>query len=220
MATARTVAARLDSDGLADELRREISAGELAPNQRLIEADIVEQYGVSRSVVRTALANLAVEGMVERVQNRGARVRAIDADEALEILELRASIESLCAAHAARNATDAQLAELAEVGERMRACVDAGDAEGYSACNRALHDLVLDLSGMRLAPTIVNRLRAQHARFRIKLARTHNRPRVSFPEHMAIIDAIRARDADAAAAAMSTHLRSVQAATREHFVED
>ncbi|WP_110588775.1 GntR family transcriptional regulator [Microbacterium suaedae] len=211
---------KLDSDGLSAMLRREISAGELAPNQRLIEADIVEQYGVSRSVVRTALANLAVEGMVERVQNRGARVRAIDADEALEILELRAAIESVCAAHAARHASDEQIAELVSIGERMRAYVDDGDVEGYSACNRALHDQVLELSGMQLAPTIVNRLRAQHARFRIKLARTHNRPRVSFPEHMAIIDAIRARDADAAAQAMEAHLRSVQSATREHFVEE
>ncbi|WP_221584472.1 GntR family transcriptional regulator [Microbacterium sp. G2-8] len=210
---------KLGVDGLTDELRRAISAGELAPNQRLIEADLVEHYGVTRSVVRTALGNLAFEGMVERLQNRGARVRAIDVVEALEIVELRAAIESLCAWHAATAASDEQIAQLVAIGDRMRVCVDEGDVEAYSECNRALHDLVLEVSGMRIAPTIVNRLRAQNARFRIRLARTRNRPRVSFPEHLAIIEAIRDRDPERARGAMAVHLRSVEAATREHFVD-
>lgn len=210
---------RLDADGLTHALRRAISSGELAPNQRLIEADLVDQYGVTRSVVRAALGNLAFEGMVERIQNRGARVRAINLSEALEIVELRAAIESLCAAAAARDASDEQVAALVDIGARMRACVDENDVETYSACNRELHDLVLETSGMQIAPTIVNRLRAQNARFRIRLARTRNRPQVSFPEHLAIIEAIRDRDPDRAGEAMSAHLKSVAAATREHFAD-
>ena len=80
--------------------------GEFAPHQRLIEADLSERYDASRAAVRTALLNLTSEGLVERVPNRGARVRAISVDEAVEIVEVRIGLETLCARKAAENLTD------------------------------------------------------------------------------------------------------------------
>lgn len=208
---------RHDGAFVTDKLRRAITAGELAPNQRLIEADLTEQYDASRGAVRLALANLAAEGLIERIQNRGSRVRAIDLDEALEIVELRAALESICAAKAAERADGAGIAKLHAVGERMSAAVEAGDSETYSEGNRELHELILTLSQMKVAPGVVSRLRAQNVRYRIRLARHHNRPTVSLPEHLEIIDAISAHDSDRAAAAMGAHLRSVLNATREYF---
>lgn len=206
-----------DAPAITAELRRAITAGELAPNQRLVEADLVEMLGASRGAVRLALVNLEGEGLVERIPHRGARVRAIDLEEALEIVELRAALESMCAARAAERADDAGIARLEAIGERMRVAVDEGDAESYSDGNKALHETVLELSDMRVAPGIVSRLRAQNVRYRIRLATHQNRPSVSLPEHLAIIHAIRARDADAAASAMRVHLTSVLAATRQYF---
>src|SRR5699024_755725 len=187
-------AQRHDGTYVTDELRRAITAGELAPNQRLIEADLTEQYEASRGAVRLALANLAAEGLVERIQNRGSRVRAIDLDEALEIVELRAALESICAAKAAERADATGIAALKAIGERMRTAVDEGDTETYSAGNKELHELILRLSGMKVAPGVVNRLRAQNVRYRIRLARHHNRPNVSLPEHLEIINAISDHD--------------------------
>lgn len=212
-----TLESRTDTADVTVALRRAITAGDLAPNQRLVEADLMEMFDASRGAVRLALVNLANEGLVERIQHRGARVRAIDLEEALEIVELRAALESMCAARAAERVDEAGIERLEAIGERMRAAVDDSDAETYSQCNQALHEAVLELSGMRVAPSIIARLRAQNVRYRIRLAMHHDRPTVSLPEHLAIIDAIRAHDADAAAAAMRSHLTSVLRATREYF---
>ena len=71
------------------------------PNQRLVEADLSDQFEASRASVRAALAELTNEGLVERVQNRGARVRAVSLAEAVEITEVRMVVEGLCATKAA-----------------------------------------------------------------------------------------------------------------------
>src|SRR6478609_971246 len=91
---------------LVDVLRSAIVGGDLVPNQRLVEADLAAEYGASRGNIRAALAELTVEGLVERVQNRGARVRAVSVAEAVEITEVRAALEGLCAAKAAARLTD------------------------------------------------------------------------------------------------------------------
>ena len=95
---------------LGDLLRRAIVAGELVPNQRLVEADLAAEYGASRGNIRIVLSELSIEGLVERVQNRGARVRAVSVDEALEITEVRAALEALCARKAAERAAAEQAA--------------------------------------------------------------------------------------------------------------
>lgn len=206
-----------DATAVTDALRRAITAGELAPNQRLVETDLIEMFGATRGTVRLALVNLTGEGLVERIQHRGARVRAIDLEQALEIVELRAALESVCAARAAERADDAGVERLVAIGERMRGAVRDRDPETYSECNQELHETVLELSGMRVAPDIINRLRAQNVRYRIRLAGHRDRPPVSLPEHLAIIEAIKARDPAAAGDAMQAHLQSVRRATREYF---
>ena len=87
------------------DIRDAIVHGDFAPNQRLVEADLSEQFGASRATVRSALVELANEGLVERVQNRGARVRAVSLAEAIEISEVRMVVEGLCAAKAAERIT-------------------------------------------------------------------------------------------------------------------
>jgi DNA-binding GntR family transcriptional regulator len=66
--------------------------------QRLVEADLAEQYGVVRSGVRAALLDLSAEGLVERIPQRGSRVRTLSLEEAIEVTEARMVLESLCAA--------------------------------------------------------------------------------------------------------------------------
>jgi DNA-binding GntR family transcriptional regulator len=164
---------------VVDAIRAAIADGEFVPNQRLVEADLSERFGASRTNVRTALVQLASEGLVERVQNRGARVRAVSLAEAIEITEVRMALEGLCAARAA---------------ERL---------------NRRLHDLVLELAGQTTAAAILERLRGQSVRHQFQLAMHPGRPAVSLPQHLEIIEAICAGDADGAEAAMRRHIRSV-----------
>ena len=194
---------------VVDAIRAAIADGEFVPNQRLVEADLSERFGASRTNVRTALVQLASEGLVERVQNRGARVRAVSLDEAVEITEVRMALEGLCAAKAAERLTDADRDRLRDIGDAMRAAVASGDLLGYSELNRRLHDLVLELAGQTTATAILERLRGQSVRHQFQLAMHPGRPSVSLPQHLEIIEALCAGDADGAEAAMRRHIRSV-----------
>lgn len=197
------------TEDVVDLVRTAIHEGEFAPNQRLVEADLSVQFGASRAAVRTALVQLAAEGLVERVQNRGARVRAVSLDEAIEISEVRMVVEGLCAAKAAERATDDDLDVLREIGEDMQGAVDRGDVFGYSDLNRRLHATVRTLGGQKVAGDVLERLRGQNVRHQFRLALLPGRASVSLPQHLEIIEAIRARDAARAEAAMRAHLTSV-----------
>jgi DNA-binding GntR family transcriptional regulator len=190
-------------------IREAILTGRFVPDQRLIEADLSEQFAASRASVRAALAELAGEGLIERVQNRGARVRAVSLAEAVEICEVRMVVEGLCAAKAAERATAADAAELREIGEAMRSAVASGDVLGYSRLNERLHRRVREISGQRTAADVLERLRAQNVRHQFRLAMHPGRPQTSLPQHLDIIDAIAAGDPGAAERAARAHLRSV-----------
>jgi DNA-binding GntR family transcriptional regulator len=194
---------------LVDGIRGAILRGEFVPNQRLVEADLSEQFAASRASVRAALLELANEGLIERVQNRGARVRAVALDEAIEISEVRMVVEGLCAAKAAERVTADEAAELGDIGDDMRQAVASGDVLGYSQLNERLHRRIREISGQRTAASVLERLRAQNVRHQFRLAMHPGRSAVSLPEHLAIIEAIRAHDADAAEQAARAHLRSV-----------
>ena len=194
---------------VVDAIRAAIAEGEFVPNQRLVEADLSERFGASRAAVRTALVQLSSEGLVERVQNRGARVRAVSLAEAIEITEVRMALEGLCAAKAAQRLSDDDRDRLREIGEAMRAAVASGDLLGYSELNRQLHGLVRELAGQATAGAILERLRGQNVRHQFQLAMHPGRPAVSLPQHLEIIEALCAGDSEAAEAAMRRHIRSV-----------
>lgn len=201
--------------GVVDAIRRSILDVEYAPNQRLVEADLSAQFRASRGAVRTALVQLETEGLVERVQNRGARVRAVSREEAIEISEVRMVVEGLCAAKAAERATDDDVRLLQKIGHDMQRAVTTGDVLGYSDLNRLLHATVRNVSSQTVAAGVLERLRAQNVRHQFRLALRPGRPQVSLPQHLKIIEAICARDPGAAEAAMRAHLMSVIEALAE-----
>ncbi|NMO91727.1 GntR family transcriptional regulator [Actinomycetospora sp. TBRC 11914] len=192
-----------------ERVRHAILDGQFMPNQRLVEADLSLQFGVSRSAIRAVLTQLTGEGLVERVANRGARVRAVSLEEAIEISEVRMAVEALCAAKAAERATDEDLAVLREIADAMRRAVADGDVLGYSELNRRLHATVRTASGQHVAESVLERLRGQNVRHQFRLALLPGRAAVSLPQHLEIIEAIRARDPRRAETAMRDHLASV-----------
>jgi DNA-binding GntR family transcriptional regulator len=197
------------------QLREAITRGDMAPGQRLVEEELAEQFGVTRGGIRAALIDLTAEGLVERIRNRGARVRVVTVEEAVAITECRMVLEGLCAAKAAERATDEQLAELESLGEAMTKAVAAGEPLTYSALDHDLHARVRDISGQRPAVELLERLNAQLVRHRFQLALRPGRPQKSLGEHLALIEAIRARDPEAAQAAAHAHLAGVIEALRE-----
>ena len=200
---------KTDQQDLTARIRDAILRSDFAPHQRLIEADLSDRFEASRASVRTALLELAGEGLVERLPNRGARVRAISVDEAIEIVEVRMGLEELCARKAAENLTDEDAADLTDLRERIQAAVSEGDLVGYSALNQEMDRRLRELSGHITATQLLERLLAQSARHQFRLAYQPGRVARSAPEHIAIIDAVLARDPDAAAAATREHLQGI-----------
>ncbi|AKZ59572.1 putative GntR-family transcriptional regulator [Streptomyces ambofaciens ATCC 23877] len=197
------------------QLRQAILRGDMAPAQRLVENELAEQFGVTRASIRAALIDLESQGLVERIRNRGSRVRVVTVEEAVAITECRLVLEGLCAAKAASAVDDGQLGELKDLGTAMRKAVADGEPLVYSDLNHELHARIREFSGQRTAVELLERLNAQLVRHRFQLALRPGRPQQSLNEHLAMIEAIEARDPQAAEAAVRAHLTSVIEALRD-----
>jgi DNA-binding GntR family transcriptional regulator len=190
-------------------IRQALSAGDLVPGQRLVEQELSDNLNATRNCVREALQDLASEGLIELVPRRGARVRIVSVEEAIQITECRAALEALCAHRAARDASVRQRESLREIGAGMRAAVAGGDLSAYSALNRQLHARIAEMSGQKVASGLLDRLKGQMVRYQFRLALRPGRPGKSLPQHLAIIEAIATGDGPAAEAAARAHLDSV-----------
>lgn len=197
-----------------DALRQAILEGEYLPGERLVESSLCERFGASRFTIRTALQDLAAEGLVEIRRNKGAHVRKISFEEAIQITEVRMVLEGLVAARAADRVTDEQASELDEIGLLMRRAVTAGEFRRYSELNQRLHGLIQTIAGHRTADSLIETMRGQLVRHQYALSLLPGRPAVSQPQHERIIEAIRARSPEAAEEAMRDHIASVIEALR------
>jgi DNA-binding GntR family transcriptional regulator len=196
-------------------LRLAISRGDMPPGYRLVEAELVSLIGVSRSAVRLAIEALAAEGLVERIQNKGARVRVVSAEEAVAITECRMPLEGLLARKSAERITDAEADRLRGHLGAMTAAVDSGDVLKYSELIQQLHGMIGEAARHPIAADLVGRLQAQLVRHQFQLSLRPGRPRVSLSELTELVHAITDREPDRAEAAAITHFRSVIAALSE-----
>lgn len=201
---------RRSDDQVTEALRLDIVGGTYSPRERLPEVELASRYGVSRASVRTALMELEREGLVERRPNRGAHVRAISLEEAIEITEVRMVLEGLCAAKAAELATPADRKAVQGIMTDMKAAVKTGDSVRYAQLNRALHAKIREIARQSTAERIISLLRNQFVQHQFRLSMIPGRPEVSVHEHERIAKAIIAGDPDEAEEAMRAHLRSVK----------
>jgi DNA-binding GntR family transcriptional regulator len=199
---------------ITDRLRSDILTGEFPPGDRLVEVHLSERYSVGRASVRSALVELAAEGLVDRAANRGATVRRIGLTEAIQITEARAALESLIARHAARHASTADCAQLDTIITRMRHAVAGDDASAYSELNSTLHARLREISRHAVADSLVDNLRNRSAHHQYRLASMPGRSAESVEQHAAVVAAVVEHDEDAAASAMHAHLLSVVDALR------
>lgn len=197
------------------ELRRAVLDGRLVPGQRLAETELARMFGVGRTAVRTALARLEQERLVERSPNRGARVRMLTEEEAVEILEARAALECLAARYAALRARPEDVRELRAILRDMAAYARRGETFGYTDCNYRFHQVLVRASQHATACRLLDSLRAQMVRYQYRTVLAPGRLARSLEEHRAIVAAVAAKDPDAAEARMRAHLRAVLTSLRE-----
>jgi DNA-binding GntR family transcriptional regulator len=188
---------------VTEALRAAIIAGEFAPRQRLVEIDLCERFGTSRFILRSALQELAAQGLVEFQRNRGARVRDVSLAEAIEITEIRILLEGLLAARTAGRATKSDIAMFRKLIKDMRTAVGKSEFLVYSELNVRLHAGIRDIAAHETAARLLRQLRDQTVRHQFSL-----------PQHEAIVAAIAARKPEDAQQAMRVHLQSVIEALR------
>jgi GntR family transcriptional repressor for pyruvate dehydrogenase complex len=216
-ATSLSVPAASRAAGLAEALLQPILAGDWRPHDRLpSEHALAASHGVSRAVVREAIARLKSDGYVETRQGKGAFVAAQPGSNAFrlgaaadaELLELRALIEADCAGLAAPRRTEADLAALHGAQAAMQAAVAAGglglaeDIRFHECLAAATHNPALQ----RFAAFVGRHAREAMQLARLTQLRDANRLADIAAEHAAIIAAVAARDAAAARAAVETHI--------------
>ncbi len=197
-----------------DALREAIVRGDIAPEARLVEAEISTNFKMSRGAVRTALIRLEEEGLVVREPHRGARVRKVSDDEAVEILQVRAVLEGLAVRLTAERIDDAGATRLRALLERHRELLEGGDLLGASDANADLHAALLELSGHGTARRLIRALNSQTVRYQYRTILIPGRPAASVAEHTAIVEAVVAGRADEAEAAMRSHLFNVAQAVQ------
>lgn len=201
--------------GMADILRRAIVHGELPPGQRLVTAELAERFGATRTAVRRAIEKLQGEGLIISERNRGARVREVSLDEAIEITEVRASLEAICAARTAERSTDEERTRLRLLGEAMFRAVEIDDVWRYNELSHEFHQLIRDLARQYTAASIIEQLRFQSARYRFSIALFPGRSASGAREHSEVIDAICERSAERAAELMRDHILGLANALKE-----
>lgn len=207
------------SDIAYERLYAEITGGKLQPNERLIELDLARELGTSRAAVRNALFRLEQEGLVAREPNRGARVRLVSEEEAIEILEARMALECAAVRHAALNRTPDDIAALRIILAEMESRLEEGDLLAASDVNGQFHRRLIEIANHATISRLLKMLNSQLIRFQYRTILTPGRPPRSLAEHKAILEAVEAGDPDMAEKAMRAHLSQVTEALRHTAVK-
>ncbi len=194
---------------VTDRLRQEILSGDFPPGTRLVELRLTRRYGVGRAGIRSAIVELAKEGLVTREANRGATVRGLSLAEAIEVYEARAAIEGLMARHAARQASPAEREHLRSFITAMREAVESSSTTRFVELGRELHDQISKSGRHRVARDLIETLRNQSRHHPSHLPADRGRTQRSLAEHIAIIDAIVEGDAEGAERAARVHIDSI-----------
>jgi DNA-binding GntR family transcriptional regulator len=189
------------SDLLYSQLRRAIVQGQLRPNQRLVEAELAETLNVSRTPVREVLQRLSLDGLVSR-HRRGWVVREHGADEIRDIYACRAALEGYAARLAAASASDEQLAEL----ETILYSVDGTNRDEMVAVNERFHETIIDAAGNPLLAELARRSRLYFFNRQVAKLYTDDEAAHSRSQHVRLLKALQARDADEAEAVTREHI--------------
>lgn len=182
-----------------------ILKGELSAGEKLTEQEVALRLGVSRGPVREAFRALEDLGLVQIEKNRGAFVRKIDLNEAVEIHDVYSVLEELAARTAAGRLSATQIGDLKSLVESMDVASEAEDLDRFYSLNLSFHQLLVEGSGNRRLLSVYNRLLNELHLFRRFGLMQRGEMQLSNRDHHQILDRIAAGDANGAAEAMRRH---------------
>lgn len=202
------------AESVLHELRSALAAGRLLPGQQLVQEDLAADLGVSRVPIRESLKILEGEGHVTYHPNRGYFVTELSADDLIELYRIRQILEAEALAQAVLEVSDADIADIESILEQVEQAAESGDVERLTEANRAFHFSIIELSGMNRLSRLIRQLWDASDIYRTVYFRDPvNRERVH-SEHREIIDALKARDAQALIRAQNSHREQAVAALK------
>jgi GntR family transcriptional regulator, trigonelline degradation regulator len=190
-----------------DVLRNEIVELRLQPGQRLVERELIERLGVSRTTIREALRELAAEGLVTSIRQKGSIVAVPSMKEASEVYEVRALLEGVAARQFAERATETHIGALKGAFLAIERAAAADDPKSLLMAKDKFYDVLFLGADNSIVHQVIAGLHARVAVLRAASLQASGRPSESVVEIRAILDAVAARDGEAAAEAAAFHVR-------------
>lgn len=193
-------------DVVFNTLRRAILKGELKPGERLMEIQLAQRLGVSRTPVREAIRKLELEGLVRMMPRRGAVVAEITIQDLEDVLEVRAALEELAVQKACEYITDDQLRDLKKAANDFRRSLEDDNLLACVETDVAFHEIIYSAANNRRLQQMLQNIREQMYRYRLEYLKDKRMHRLLVEEHDTIRRALKKRDAVKAGSAMRTHI--------------
>lgn len=194
-----------------NSLREAIIIGELRPGERLMEVQLAEKMGVSRTPVREAIRKLELEGLVDMIPRKGAHVAELSVKDIMDVLEVRASLDGLATALAAERITDDELKELKFINSQFSSYIEKENLNGSIKKDAEFHDIIYKASRNDKLQSILNNLREQVQRFRVIYLKDYSSQKNLIKEHNDIFDAVSTRTIEDARGFAKTHILNQEA---------
>lgn len=204
-------------DLVFNTLRQAILKGELKPGERLMEIQLAEKLGVSRTPIREAIRKLELEGLVLMIPRRGAEVAKISHKSLQDVLEVRRSLEELATDLACQRMTEEDVEKLGEAEDKFRQAIESGNEMKIAEADEAYHDIIYNATGNNKLIQIINNLREQMYRYRLEYIKDEAQRGTLIAEHEKILEAIRIRDIIRAKALMKEHIDNQEVNVSKHL---
>ena len=193
-------------DVVFNTLRQAILRGELKPGERLMEIQLANKLGVSRTPIREALRKLELEGLVNMVPRKGAEVADITEKSLRDVLEVRKALEELSVQLACEKITEEEIEELKRVAERFKDTLDDQDVTKIAEADVAFHDVIYTATDNQKLILLLNNLREQMYRYRVEYLKKEEAYPQLIAEHEELIDNISKRNKEEATRNMCEHI--------------
>ncbi|MGH6861138.1 MAG: GntR family transcriptional regulator [Phyllobacterium sp.] len=193
-------------DRVRRELREMLRSGEIMPGDRLNELHLAQRLDVGRNVAREALRGLEYTGLIKIVPNKGAEIRKLSMEEALNLYDLRAGLARTAGRSSAHRATRDEINMLAAMQDELAEVVKSGDALVYNQINIRFHSFIFEIARN---PRLQLMNAAVDDELSLFLTNTHYTPNAfgrSWLEHQKIVDSIRDGNPDESANAFEQHI--------------
>ena len=200
-------------------LRQAILKGELEPGERLMEIQLAERLGVSRTPIREAIRKLELEGLVLMIPRKGAEVARISENNLRDVLEVRRSLEELAIDLACQRMTPEELLELTKTEELFSQAVREGDAMRIAQTDERYHEIIYNSTKNEKLVQILNNLREQMYRYRLEYIKDEDKRQILVVEHEHILQALKNHDIQDAKSAVRGHIDNQQLTVSKNIKE-